>query len=67
MKIVLDIPKELIEEAMNVSGARSKSQLFKDALREQINRSKRKKIIAFKGNIDLDIDLNTLRKRLDTL
>ena len=48
---------------MKVTGAKTKSQVIKDALQEQINRSKRKKLIALKGTIDLDIDLDTLRDR----
>lgn len=63
MRTTLDIPKELIEEAMEVTGAKTKSQLIKDALQEQINRSKRKKLIALKGTVDLDIDLDILRDR----
>ena len=65
MKIVLDIPKELIEEAMNVTGEKSKNQLVKDALMEKINHLKRKKTITYKGTINLDMD--TLRNRSDIL
>lgn len=63
MRTTLDIPEELIEEAMKVTGAKTKSQLIKDALQEQIDRSKRKKLIALKGTVDLDIDLDTVRDR----
>jgi hypothetical protein len=63
MRTTLDIPKELIEEAMKVTGANTKNQLIKDALQEQINRSKRKKLIALKGTVDLNIDLDILRDR----
>lgn len=63
MRTTLDIPEKLIDEAMKVTGAKTKSQLIKDALQEQIDRSKRKKLISLKGTIDLDIDLDTLRDR----
>ncbi|MDR9416824.1 MAG: type II toxin-antitoxin system VapB family antitoxin [Gracilimonas sp.] len=63
MKTTLNIPEDLIEEAMKVTGAKTKSQLIKDALQKQINRSKRKKLIALKGTVDLDIDLDILRDR----
>lgn len=63
MRTTLDIPKDLIQEAMKVTGAKTKSQLIKDALQEQIDRAKRKKLIALKGTVDLDIDLDILRDR----
>lgn len=63
MRTTLDIPKKLIEEAMKVTGAKTKSQVIKEALQAQINQEKRKKLIALKGSLDLDIDLDTLRDR----
>jgi len=63
MRTTLDIPEELIKEAMAVTGAKTKSQLIKDALEQQIRRAKIKKLISFKGKIDLDIDLDVLRGR----
>ncbi len=63
MRTTLDIPEELIEEAMAVTGAKTKSQLIKDALEQQIRSAKIKKLISFKGKIDLDIDLDVLRGR----
>ena len=63
MRTTLDIPSELIEEAMRETGAKTKSQLIKDALQAQIDRAKRKRLLAAKGKIDLDIDLDALRKR----
>ena len=63
MRTTLDIPKKLIDEAMKVTGAKTKSQLIKDALQAEIDRVKRKKLISRKGTLDLDVDLNTLRDR----
>lgn len=63
MRTTLDIPEKLIDEAMEVTGAKTKSQLIKDALQAQINQAKRKRLITRKGTIDLDIDLDTLRNR----
>jgi metal-responsive CopG/Arc/MetJ family transcriptional regulator len=40
MRITLDIPKKLIDEAMKVSGAKTQSQLIKDALQNEIDRAK---------------------------
>ncbi len=63
MRTTLDIPEKLIEEAMRETGAKTKSQLIKDALQAQIDLAKRKRLLASKGKIDLDIDLDTLRNR----
>ncbi|TVR25772.1 MAG: type II toxin-antitoxin system VapB family antitoxin [Balneolaceae bacterium] len=63
MRTTLDIPEKLIEEAMKVTGATTKSQLIKDALQAEIDRAKRKRLIARKGTLDLDVDLDTLRNR----
>ncbi len=63
MRTTLDIPEDLIAEAMKLTGAKTKSQLIKKALEEQINRIKRKKLITYKGKIDLNLDLDSLRDR----
>ncbi|SMO83060.1 type II toxin-antitoxin system VapB family antitoxin [Gracilimonas mengyeensis] len=63
MRTTLDIPKKLMDEAMEATGSKTKSQLVKDALQAQIDRAKRKRLITRKGSIDLDIDLDTIRNR----
>ncbi|RPA68512.1 type II toxin-antitoxin system VapB family antitoxin [Cyclobacteriaceae bacterium YHN15] len=63
MRTTLDLPKDLLDEAMKLTGAKTKSQLIKDALEDQIKRIKRKRLISFKGSIDLDIDLEKMRDR----
>ena len=63
MRTTLDIPSKLIDEAMRETGAKTKSQLIKDALQAQIDLAKRKRLLAAKGKIDLDLDLDVLRKR----
>lgn len=63
MRTTLDIPKKLMDEAMKVTGAKTKSQMIKDALQAEIDRVKRKRLISRKGTVDLDIDLDSLRDR----
>lgn len=63
MRTTLEIPEELINEAMKLTGAKTKSQLITDALKEKIDKIKRQRLLTFKGKIDLDIDLDVLRDR----
>ncbi|MEQ8239659.1 MAG: type II toxin-antitoxin system VapB family antitoxin [Cyclobacteriaceae bacterium] len=63
MRTTLDLPEELIKEALEITGAKTKSQLIKDALENQIRQIKRQRLLTFKGKIDLDVDLGTTRKR----
>lgn len=63
MRITIDIPQEVIEEAMKLSNSKTKSQLIKEALEEKINTIKRKRLLTYKGEIDLKIDLEILRDR----
>lgn len=63
MRTTLDIPEELIAEAMQLSNAKTKSQVIKEALMAQIAKAKRQRLIFYKGKIDLDIDLDATRNR----
>ena len=63
MRTTLDIPEELINEVMILTGSTTKSQAVRLALEEMINRAKRKRLLTFKGKLDLDIDLDVLRDR----
>jgi len=65
MKITVDIPKELMDEAMELTAAQTKSQLIQEALVAQIARIKKRRLLTLKGTIDLDIDLDVLKDRRD--
>jgi len=65
MRTTLTIPEDLIEEAMELSKAKTKNQLVKKALKAYINTIKRQRLIALKGTLDFDIDLDVLRERKD--
>ncbi|MEQ9402402.1 MAG: type II toxin-antitoxin system VapB family antitoxin [Cyclobacteriaceae bacterium] len=63
MRTTLDISEDLIKKAMKLTGAKTKSQVVKEALEELLNREKRLNLLNFKGKIDLNIDLDQLRDR----
>ncbi len=67
MKTSIDLPEELIDEAMRISGAKSKIDAFKKALQEMIDRERRLKLLKFKGKIDFEVDLDAVRNRTSLL
>jgi Arc/MetJ family transcription regulator len=63
MRTTLDIPDDLIIEALKITQSRTKTELIKLALENIIQKNKIQNLKRFRGKIDLEIDLNTLRKR----
>ena len=63
MRTTLDLPKELVDEAMSVVNVKTKTELIKLSLLNLINQEKRNKLVAFHGKLDLGIDLDILRNR----
>ncbi len=63
MKITIEIPEDLMNEAMRVTQARTKTALVKSALYNIIQKNKIKSLKNYKGKVDLNIDLNSARDR----
>ncbi|NOY78220.1 MAG: type II toxin-antitoxin system VapB family antitoxin [Calditrichaeota bacterium] len=63
MRTTIDIPEDLIKEAMRITKSPTKTELIKRALHNIIQRDKIKSLKDYKGKIDLDIDLNSVRDR----
>ncbi len=63
MRTTLDLPEELINEAMKATHIRTKTRVIITALEELIRKSKISEIKQYKGKIDLDIDLDSIRGR----
>ena len=63
--IVLD--DELVAEAMRVSGARSKREVVRLALRELVQRHRQRELKTLRGRnlIDPDYDVTEIRRRMD--
>ena len=58
MKITLDIPENLIKEAMKITNTSNKTELIVMVLRDIIQKSRIKKLIDYKGKINVDFDLD---------
>ena len=63
MRTTIDIPEDLIKEAMRITKSPTKTELIKKALYNIIQKNKIKLLKNYKGKIDLDIDLNIIRNR----
>lgn len=63
MRITLDLPEELLDEAMKVSQIKTKSQVIITALEALIRRTRIAEIKTYKGKIYLDSNLDTIRGR----
>jgi Arc/MetJ family transcription regulator len=67
MRTTLDLPEDLINEAMKITKANTKTDLIKLALYNIIQKNKIKSLKNYKGKINLDIDLNILRARNENI
>jgi Arc/MetJ family transcription regulator len=63
MRTTLDLPKDLIDEAMKATHINTKTQLIITALEDLIRKSKISGLKEYKGKVDLDIDMNAMRRR----
>jgi hypothetical protein len=63
MRTTLDLPVELLEEALKVSHCTTKTQVITVALEQLIRRSRVQDLKQFKGAVDLSLDLDASRKR----
>ena len=63
MRTTLDLPENLLNEAMRVTHAETKTAVSVLALEELIRKSKISDLKKFKGKIELDINLDEIRVR----
>ncbi len=63
MRTTLDLPEDLLKEAMRATHIQTKTKVIVTALEELVRKSKISKLKQFKGKVDLDLDLNTIRSR----
>ena len=63
MRTTLDIPEELIDEAMQITNAKTKTAVIKIALENIVRQEQYSKLLNYHGKIDIEVDLNSLRNR----
>ncbi|MEA2116306.1 MAG: type II toxin-antitoxin system VapB family antitoxin [Thermodesulfobacteriota bacterium] len=63
MRTTLDLPEDLVAEAMKSTSIKTKTKVIVTALEQLIRKSKIAEIKNYKGKVDLDIDLDELRGR----
>ncbi len=63
MRTTLDLPEDLLEEAKNILGYKSKTDTIIFSLKEIIRKKRIDELKALMGHIQLDIDLVSSRRR----
>lgn len=63
MRTTLDIPEELIEEAKQILGFKSKTDTVILSLRELIRRRRIEELKDLMGSVELEIDVDQSRRR----
>lgn len=58
------MPKSLLDEAMQLTRAKTKTALIILALEELVRKNKITELKQYKGKIDLDVNLDVLRERI---
>jgi len=63
MRTTLDLPENLLIEAMKATHTNTKTGVIVLALKELLRKSKISALKQYRGKIDLDLDLNEVRDR----
>ena len=63
MRTTIDISGELLEEAMKVTHAKTKTMVIALGLQELIHKSRIRQMLNLRGKIDLDVDIKASRGR----
>ncbi|MBL1277130.1 MAG: type II toxin-antitoxin system VapB family antitoxin [Ectothiorhodospiraceae bacterium] len=63
MRTTLDLPEDLLDEAMKITRTPTKTGVIVRALEELVRKSKISNLKKYKGKIDIDIDLDEIRGR----
>ncbi len=62
MRTTMDLPKDLLEEAKRISGTKTMTGTVILSLQKLIESKKIERLRSLRGTLDLDVDLNRLRR-----
>ncbi len=62
MRTTVDLPEDLLKEAMELAKTKSKTSTIILSLQELIHKKKIEKLRGLKGKLNLNIDLESLRR-----
>jgi Arc/MetJ family transcription regulator len=63
MRTTLDLNESLLDEAMKITGEKTKTSLIHRALSDLVRREKTMKLLDFAGKVDISLDLDVSRGR----
>lgn len=63
MRTTLDLPEDLVNEAKEILGFKSKTDTIVFALNDLVRRHKRRKLIDMFGKVEIEVDLEKSRRR----
>jgi len=63
MRTTLDLPEALMQEAMKACHQKTKTAVIIAALHDLVRKGRIQELRQFKGRVNLDLDLNAVRKR----
>jgi Arc/MetJ family transcription regulator len=63
MRITLNLDPEALAAAMEVSGAKTKTEVIDEALRDYARRRRLRGLLRFEGQVRWEENLNALRRR----
>ena len=63
MRTTLDLPDVLVQDAMKVSHQKTKTAAIITALQDLVRKNRLQELRHFKGRVEMDLDLNVVRKR----
>jgi len=63
VRTTLDLPEDLVKEAMKLTNSKTKKGVIVVALEELIRKIRLSEIKRYKGKVDIDVDMDKLRGR----
>ncbi len=63
MRTTLDLPHDLLQEALKITNEKNKTSLIVNSIKSTIRRNKLMQLIQKQGTVSLDLKMSQVRKR----